>query len=297
MGHEYNGGRFTEVDRVSRRHAKIEVIEGEGELTVVALTELGGKPFKRTVVCRANDPFLHLQIEGAAARRLTVTCRCELGAEPTLLEMDTLGGSIERPRERVHQPTFWPVPSWVSLRRPSHTLNVGFEAPSAVSFSPDHALEWIVARNAPKERAYWILPVLAHPIGGTVDDSTVHSAALFVTRGDAQQADLRWQLDSGWLPAALRPLRAAARSLVACDDSGVSILAFKRADVGEGIIVRVLDENRSARTVALGLPSTEVRAAARCDARELDLEPLMIEGGRALVPLSSRLTTVRLVPA
>ncbi len=296
LGHEYRGGRFAEVDRVSRRPARIETLEAGGTLSVIITAELGGRPFTRTLACRGDDPFLHLGVEGAAARRLTVTCRCELGAEPTSLEMDTLGGRIERPRERIHQPTFWPVPSLVSLRGASRTLNVGFEAPSAVSFSPDHALEWIVARNAPKERAFRLLPVLAHPIGGTDDGPTTHRAAIFLTRPDARFADVRRQLESAWLSPAHRLLRQLANSLVLCSDPAVSITAVKRADVGVGIIVRAVDHDRSPRTVELRLSSAETRAAASCTARERDLADLVIVRGRALVPLSSHLTTVRLIP-
>ncbi len=295
LGHEYRGGRFAEIDRASRRPARIEIVESAGTLAVVVDAKLAGKPFKRTVSCRGGDPFLHVRVDGAAARRLTVTCRCELVAESVALEMDTLGGTIERPRERIHQPTFWSVPSLVSLRGGARTLNVGFEAPTAVSYSPEHALEWIVARNAQKERAFRLLPVLAHPIGGTADASQTHQAALFLTRGDARPAELRRQLGVAWLPPELQPFSRLASSLVRCDDPAVSIAALKRADVGVGVIVRVLDEERTARTVQLRLAASELRAAARCDAREQDLESLAVESGRALVPIRSRLTTVRLV--
>ena len=37
-----------------------------------------------------------------------------------------------------------------------------------------------------------------------------------------------------------------------------------------------------------------ILAAFRCDAREEDLEALAVDGGAAVVPLSSRLTSLRL---
>jgi hypothetical protein len=52
-----------------------------------------------------------------------------------------------------------------------------------------------------------------------------------------------------------------------------------------------------ARAVRLGIPSRAIRAAYRCDAKESDLEPLELDGGRAIVPVQSRMTTVRLIPA
>jgi hypothetical protein len=211
--------------------------------------------------------------------------------------MDTIGGQIERPHERTHQPTFWPVPSLLSLAGPSRALHVGFEAPTAVSFSPERALDWIVARNASKERAFRFLPVLAHPIGGTADALQTHHAALFVTPSRVAPLEVRQRLELAWLPPEVRGMKRLARSLVRCDDAAVSFSAAKRADLGPGIIVRLASEKVCARTVRIWLTSRQIQAAAECDAREVDLGPLEVDGGCALVPLSSRLTTIRLVHA
>jgi hypothetical protein len=47
--------------------------------------------------------------------------------------------------------------------------------------------------------------------------------------------------------------------------------------------------------VRVWLAAGEIGAAAHCDARERDLGPLEVRGGHAIVPLASRLTTIRLV--
>ncbi len=295
MGHEYRGGRFVEVDRASRRPAQIEIDEVGDAVTVAVTSDLRGARFLRTVTCRSDDALLRLRVEGAAPRRMTVTCRWAIAGCPTSIEMDTIGGTIDRPFERVHQPTFWPVPSSVSLRRPTGAIHVGFEAPTAVSLSPDHALEWIVARNAPKERAFGWLPVLAHPIGGTVDEQQTHQAALFVTTEPCISPAMRLRLDLAWLPAALRPLKHLAGSLVLCDDPAVAFVALKRADVGPGVIVRLVCNGASERSVRVWLRSREIASASRCDALERDLEPIEVIGGRAVVPMACRLVTVRLV--
>jgi hypothetical protein len=214
---------------------------------------------------------------------------------PVAMEMDTIGGTIERPCERVHQPTFWPVPSLLTLQSGSVGVHVGFEAATAVSFSPEHTLEWIVARNPVRERAFGVLPVLAHPIGGTVDELQTHRAVVFATPGRGVSAELRERLERAWLPPAHRRWKAYAASLVRCDDPAVSFAAVKRADLGAGIIARLACELRAPRPVSVWIPSQAIGRAFLCDAREQDLEPLDVEAGRVIVPLKSRLTTVRLV--
>jgi len=295
LGHEYRGGSFTEVDRTSRRPARIDFAQSDDAFSIVIQSQLGGRSFTRSITCGQDDPFIEVQIAGYAARRFSVTCRLEMTERPVALVMDTVGGSIERPCERVHQPTFWPVPSLLTLQGASGGVHVGFEAPTAVSFTPDHALEWIVARNPMKERAFGFLPVLAHPIGGTVDELQTHRAALFATRGRGVPAEFRQRLERAWLPPEHRPLKTHAASLMRCDDPSVSFQAVKRADVGVGVIVRLGCELRAPRTVRVWLPSQTVWGAFLCDAREENLAPLELQAGQVMVPLKSRLTTVRLV--
>jgi hypothetical protein len=90
-------------------------------------------------------------------------------------------------------------------------------------------------------------------------------------------------------------LKEQALSLVRCDDPAVSFAAIKRADAGGGVIVRLACELRAARTVRVSIPSQTVSGAFLCNAREETLGPLAIESGQVLVPLSARLTTIRLV--
>ena len=101
----------------------------------------------------------------------------------------------------------------------------------------------------------------------------------------------------GWLPVGQRLLKAYADSRVECDDPDVSVVAVKRADVGAGVIVRLMREELAPRTAHLEIVASAGRiwGAFRCDAREEDDEPLAIADGRALVPLRARLTTVRLI--
>jgi len=300
LGHEYRGGAFTAVDRASRRPARLHVHEAGDEIRVVVESTLGETAFTRTVTCRRDDPFIEVVVTGFAARRRTVTCRSEMAHEPVALGMDTVGGHIVRPRERGYAPTFWSVPSRMSLEGRSRAFNIGFEAPTAASFSPDHALEWIVARNPVKERAFGLLPVLAHPIGGTVDERQTHRAAIFATTcGDLSPED-RERLSLLWTPAPHRALHRFADALVVCDDATVWVTAVKRADVGGGVIVRLASNDGTPRVVRVSrsraaAPPALLRGAFLCDAREENLEALLVEGDSVVVPLSSRLASVRFV--
>jgi hypothetical protein len=299
LGHEFLGGGFDVIERASGRPADIEIIELADGVSIVMKTVLGGLPFMRTATFRGDDPFMRLSVEGMAARRRTITCRFEMADAPVQLEMDTIGGTIERPRERTHAPTFWPIPGLLSLRGQGQSVHVAFEAPTAVSFTPEHALEWIVARNSTKERAFWILPVLAHPIGGTSDELQSHHSAMFVTCASGANdvpPDARRQLELLWLPDEMHATKRLARSLVMCDDPTVSFAAIKRADVGPGIIVRLACQRPARQLVRVSLATGAIESATLADARECDLEQARVVDGAATVCIARRLTTVRLVP-
>jgi hypothetical protein len=182
----------------------------------------------------------------------------------------------------------------MTLQGASSGVHVGFETPTAATFRPDHTLEWIVARNPVKERAFGLLPVLAHPIGGTVDELQTHRAAMFVTRGRGLCGEVRRCLENGWLSPAHQRLKEQALSLVRCDDPAVGVAALKRADAGGGIIVRLACELGTPRTVRVWMPSQTISGAFLCNAREETIGPLAIESGQVLVPLDARLTTIRL---
>lgn len=298
LGHEFVGGAFKVVDRTSFRPAELDVEEHDGQITVTARAQLEGRAFVRRCVLRQGDPFIRLAVEGSPRRRHTVTARFELVDQPAILEMDTIGGTIERPRERTHRPTFWPVPSLVSVRGDEQSLHVGFESVTAVSFSPEHELEWIVARNPTKERAFGFLPVLAHPIGGTSDEPQAHRAALFATSGGPDHRvspELRRELELEWFADELRDTKRLARALVRCDDADVAFSAIKHAQGGEGVILRLACEAPRGQTVQIALDAGEIIAAFESDAREQDGGPLPVLDGRARVRIARRLTTIRLL--
>lgn len=291
LGHEYRGGGFEELERASQRPARVEVRQTGTHVTVSIASELGGERFLRVLELDAAAPLLRLTTRGAARTRSTVTCRFQVAVSPALLSMDTLGGEVARPRERHFSPTFWPVPSRLTLDD-GRLLHALFEAPTAASLSPAGALEWIVARNAPRERAFGFLPVLAHPIGGTTPEVQVHHAALL---GRAELAAARRALELHWLPERHRASAEQAHGLVQCDRGEVTITAVRRAGAAGEVTVRLYREQPLSEPVRVWVTGRGVKAAWRCDALERPGPALAVEAGRTVVvPLTSRLTSVRL---
>jgi len=96
------------------------------------------------------------------------------------------------------------------------------------------------------------------------------------------------------LPPEYAHLRAHLAHLVETDRDDVSIRVVKPAWRGDGIIVR-LQAFAPPRTVAVWARGRTLRQAFLCDARERDLSPLPIVGGRTQVDVHHALSTVRLV--
>ncbi len=295
LGHEFHGGRFEELERASARPAQVEVVEHEGGLRLVVRSKLRGVPFVRTLVCDGERPALQVRVEGRAPRRVTVTSRFETALRPSELEMDTVGGAIRRPLERLYAPTFWPVPSRLSVPEApgARALHALFDTPTAAAFNGAGHLEWIVARNAPKERAFRLLPVLAHPIGGTDDGMQSHSAALLWDwhgeSGDPGHQRARAELDASGA-------REGLRERVRFGVPGVEVMALKRAERGAGLILRLASERPVHGSFTVALQGLHVRKAFRCDAHERDLEPLPVDGsGTVTARMSGFLATLRLV--
>jgi hypothetical protein len=222
-----------------------------------------------------------------------VTARFHTLVSAQQLEMDTLGGVIQRPRERLYSPTFWPVPSRLTLRD-ARVLHVLFESTSAASLGADGALEWIVARNAPKERAFGWLPVLAHPIGGSNPDLQVHEAALLMD--GAALAQSRAALERAWATSALEEQAVrSALSLVRCDNPAVAVAALKRGSTQDALTLRLFCEEVPEAPVRLWLDRVNVRRAFACDALDRPLSPLVVEdSGCVVVPVARRLTSLQL---
>jgi hypothetical protein len=303
LGHEFRGGRLRLAEQACRLPARIEARERDGLLEVRVTSRLRGRPFVRWLWLRAGDAVLRMRVEGAAARGHSITCRFPLHARADSLHMDVPGGLVERPAHKLYAPTFWPARSFVHLRDRTSDAGVAvlLAGPSAVSLQPAGVLEWMVSRNARKERAFGFIPILCHPIGGTSPDVQVLDYAVCFTEAggviENRLPDLaRRVLADQYLCPGEPDLATLAAGAVISDRADVLVGAVKPAGSGDGTIVRLeCFAHHFPLTVHLRA-ARPIHAARLCTARERDLRTLPIapDGGVA-VPVTGAITSVRLV--
>ncbi len=307
MGHEFRGGSFTEVERASATPASVRPRErDDGVLEVEVECRLAGRVVVRRLWFDPRSPVIRMQVTGAAAPRNTVTCRFETTLRAERLSMDVPGGVVLRPRVKLYDPTFWATRGLAHVEdEPSGAgLSVFMAGPGCVSLGPKGTVDWVLLRNAPKERAFGLLPLLAFPARGTdPGEHAVDYAVWFSAPGDlpAHRPPFRvqHQLEASWLTERTLPLEVLADGLILTDDPDVRVTAIKRADRGLGLIVRLHcdapPQTVAPRTVTLSCLTMSVRRAHRCDGRERDLDELVVDCGRVNVPVRRAITSVRLL--
>lgn len=301
FGHEFLGGDYREVDRVSRQPALIEANERNGMLEVRVESLLAKRHLTRWLWFRNDSPVVRMRLEGAAAPRHTIACRFPTALSLQELVMDVPGGVVARARAKLYDPTYWPARAFAhGVEADSGTGIAAFVGgPACVALDADGALEWVTFRNVPREVAFGLLRVPAHPASGT--DHGEHAfdyAVCFTASGDYRQNELftraRAALAGGWLAPGSVDLQGKASTLVAIDRADVLLSAFKKASHGAGFIARLRSFAPEPTTVRLRWPEHRIRTATLCDARERDLEPLETDGDVVQVPVRGAFTTVRL---
>jgi hypothetical protein len=318
MGHEYPGGRFTELARASDAPAEITAREGEDGLEVRVRCTLAGRNYERRLWFTARRRHPRLRVHGSAAKRITVTVRFPTTVVGDRLDMDVPGGVVTRPLRKLYHPTYWAARSTVHLRgrsplRARTNAARGFAAflsgpASAAALSPG-TLEWVAFRNAPREKAWRVLPLLSHPARGANPDPHEFVYGIRFTgsaergereeHGESVHTGLLRQAElmlSRELTREVRDLEATAEQVLLSDREDVVITTVKPAERGEGLIARLLATAPPGTPVRLHSPLGPVRGATRCDALERDLEPLAVREGAVELSLSGALETVRLLP-
>jgi hypothetical protein len=299
MGHEFRGGTFVERCRASRLPARIRVDEVDDRVEVRVESELDRRPFVRWLWFRNGTPLLRMRLSGSARRRRTVTCRFPTRIEAADLTMDVPGGIVRRPAHKLYQPTFWPARSFVHLRDPhqGHGLAAFLGGPAAVTSDGAGCLEWIAVRYAPRETAFGVLPIPAHPASGTDPHEAELDYAVWATRsGDARDNRLpnhvRQALRAAMFPPDEVDLDDLANSVMLIDRQDAQVTALKRPYRGSGLVVRLARFAEDPVDVRLSCPSRPIRAAALCDARERFVCALDVRDGTALVPLRYAIASV-----
>lgn len=301
LGHEFRGGSFEERDRASAHTGTIEVTsERDGVLEIKTTAKVCGATFERCLWIERSSPVIRCRATGLAPRGFTVTCRFITGLRPGELVMDVPGGCLERPVEKIHRPTFWPLRSFVHARcvESDVGLAVYLGGPACAGLTKE-GLEWIVTRHAPKETAYRLLPVLAHPARGSENEaSTLDYAFRFTAEGDHLFNRLRQEARSVMFGQLyedhLGDHEHHAGAVLETDDD-VSVSALKAASRGHGYIVRLICHDPKRTEVRVRSKKARVRRAWRCDARERNRDRLDVKNGEVCVPVDGRIITVRLL--
>ncbi len=298
MGHEFNGGVFRERARASDSGAALTAFEEPHALKVEAECVLEGARLIRRLWFSADSPAVRMSVEGGAPARSTITCRFSAALSPAVLAMDVPGGVVERPLQKIYDPTFWAAAGFVHLRDAASGKGLAIfpGGPASVSADANGVVEWVALRNAPIERAFGVLPVPSCPARG--DDPGRHTldyALRFTTAGDwranllpAEARLARAQFDGGG------PAGRAAGGFESSDPKAL-ITAVKRASRGDGLIVRLMSFAGSAGEFRLRSRDRAIRRALLCDARERDLSELTIDEAEAVVPARAGVVSVRVI--
>ncbi|MFO8057049.1 MAG: hypothetical protein R6V10_07125 [bacterium] len=299
MGHEYRGGVFRELTRASGSTARLRAEEWEGALRVEVLSELDGQSIVRRMFFWNSSPLIVLEFEGAAPARSTICCRFSTALRTAGPDMDVPGGVFHRPLSRNYDPCFWSFQGFVHLR--DHATGKGVALlsamPGAVSADANGKLEWCLFRNTPKERAFGVLPVLAHPARGP--DPHSHKLCF----GIMATAEGDWLENR--LPVTVRDFRnynegrdesgGRLEDLVLLSGDNALASALKPAEDGRGLIVRLHIYKRKEDPIELWLAKWKIKEALLCDGRERDLGPLELRDGKVMVPARRSIITVRLL--
>jgi len=301
MGHEYAGGVYYEIERASDGPAVIRAHEHNGLLEVEVSSMLDGRKVTRRFWFRSDSPAVRMRVEGRVKDWRTVTARMNTVLNPLSLTMDSPGGVTSRPLAKIYEPTYWPAKSFAHVRDRKSGLGLALYCsnPAAVHADSNGVVEWVALRNAPIERAFRILPVLSHPARGPVRGEQGQDFAIrFTPEGDWRGNQLYLGADKflgkAWIDPGGPDLGALAGSMLITDNEEVLVKAVKKADRGEGYIVRIANHHAIGHVAGLKFRHRRIERAFLCDGRERDLREIEVdEEGTALVPLESNIISVR----
>jgi hypothetical protein len=289
MGHEFKGGRWKVSDAASRTPVTMTVEATSEGLAVHTTHHLNGETIRRTTWFRNDSPAIRGRISGKAAAGYTINVRLHPTLVFTQLRMDAAGGVVTRPPARVYDPTYWAFQHVAHLEGEEEGMAVLQRYPGAVAYQPTEGwVELVALRNATKEKAWGILPILANPAKGEVHDPYDFDYAFQFMEGSHGASH---SLHS--LPAELFPQREAP-ALFTVDREDVTVTAVKPAWRGEGVIVRLVAP-RPPGTVTLSCRSLPVRKVMLCDARERDLGELTVNGDRVIFEMTGTIASVRVL--
>jgi hypothetical protein len=251
---------------------------------------------------RENDPLIYFEVKGLAPQKTTLTLQYLLPYSPLELRMEAPGGNITRPLAKVYTRPFWPVQQYIYIPNPSGERGFALllRDPGAVAVDEDGQVEIITQRNAIHEKAYFDLVSLpGMPATGIEHERTAFRGALaFPLPKETYLAPLsRELLDGPWASEEEHLASWVRHELVQIDSEQVFITALKPAWRGNGIILRLSAPGAPLSSpVRIRLKAINAQFAMMCDARERDLQPLVMDGSDLIVPIERSIITIRLLP-
>ena len=302
MGYEFRGGTFKETFRASDRKAQLQIREYKGGLEVACVATLEGEPVNRLIWFDNNSPLIRMRIEGRAVKRRTVTVRFATNVRTNEFVMDAPGGVTTRPSQKFYSPTFWPLYQFMHAQDTDNGrgLAILIKMPGALSCRPDGHFELVALRNAPHERAFGFLPILAMPASCREQSAnTFEYSILFTPAGNWQQNGIPstvFSLEaSPWETAVCPELLQFPEPIVTSNSPDIAVSAIKPASRGNGIIARLSTFSSFKSPVSITVCDRAVKAAFFCDARERDIEPLVVLNGTVHLTMPGAIATVRLL--
>jgi hypothetical protein len=300
MGMEVYQGTFKELARASAYPAEVTAREEDGVLKVTVDNKFAGHAFTRELFLRSDSPAVRMKLRGRARGSRSVTVRFQPALVPGRFVQAVTYGVVERPLEKLFNPTFWAVKDWVDLvdQTEKFGAHLAVAAPGAVSARADGSIEAVALRNARAERAHH-LPALQTVVANGTDPAEhefdyafwPHGSESWLQRRAWDQA--RLALADEFIAPGHPDLPGLAATLIKLDRPDVIVAAVKKAAAGDGVVVRLHRLAPGPVKVLLAFPGRPVQQAARVDALERELAPLPIAGGQVEIDLPSSLATVR----
>jgi len=306
MGHEYRGGHLKEKKRASQEMTDVQVLEQENALQVIGDVQLDGQLVRQSLCFYGDRPLIYGLVEGRAEPGRTITLAFETTLQPNQITMAQPGGVVNRPLKKFYRPTFWPVQEFTHIQNTSSGSGLALfvNTPTAVACSPSGRLELVALRNATREKAYRILPLLGNPASGFEREIYTFEYALhFTDNGDWQANRLDQvahqlsnsifggrEFDQLW-QYAIRSIEIKVKNREA---GFVQPISLKPASQGEGIILRLSKYSAGACQVSFTLREREIQTAVHCNAREQDFASLLVKDGWVIFSMVDPITTIRL---
>lgn len=284
MGHEFSGGMFRELDRSSMHPARLHAELEDNVLAVIAALKMEKREVVRTLYFRSDSPAVRMEVEGSVRENRTATIAFMPALTPGRFVQEVPYGVVERPIVKNYDPTFWAAKNWVDLTDASERfgINLALSAPAAVCARPAGRIELVAFRKTPWKRVFGVLtPSL--PKAETDFCPPVrygawpHGPEGWLERRVFQTASTL--LDDSWIDPRIPDWQGFVASLVNTDSSRVVVTAMKKAEDGEGWVVRLFKYGEGPVLVRLRLPESPQKAWL-CDGLERPLAPLPVKGGR-----------------